>query len=308
MKKILLLILCALILTSCGYDKKYEKTVFSMDTQINLTAYGRKAKAALIEAKKEIKRINDKFSISVSDIKSTDKDREIRKLIDTAESIRNETDGAFDIRIAPVMRIWGFYSAEFAGKKHRVPTDSEINEALSAAKEGIYLDFGAIAKGYCADRVTDILKKSGVESAVLSFGGNVALLGKNPEDEDWTVGIQNPFDDGIIATVKAHDTSIVTSGDYVRYFEYGGKKYHHIINPFTGYPARSGLASVTVIAQSSTYADCLSTALFVMGKEKAVEHWQKKGDFEMILITENGEILCTTGVNIQAENVVMIKK
>lgn len=301
MKKIILLVLCALLFSGCSAEKKQERTVFSMDTHIQMTVYDKHKTNALDKAEQEINRINDKFGIANLNKTLLESDDETKELLKKAQSIKESTGGAFDINVAPVMRIWGFYSSEFSEKKHRVPTQSEIDEALLTAQEGIYIDLGGIAKGYCADRVAEILKADGVQSAVLSFGGNVLLIGKTPYGEDWAVGIQSPFDDGIFATVFASDTSVVTSGDYIRYFEKNGKKYHHILNPETGYPAESDLTSVTVIAEDGAYADGLSTALYVMGREKAEEYWRNHKDFEMVLITKDGKIYCTD-VNIQTNH------
>ena len=303
MKRILVLLLCCVILTSCtGKDTKHERTIFSMDTQIELAVYGSDGEKVLDKAEEEIKRINEKYSVVNLEKSILAQDGETVALIDAAEKIKKDTNGAFDINIAPVMRIWGFYSEEFGKKNHRVPTQSEINEALDAASEGMYFDFGGIAKGYCADKLSWLLRCGGVESAVLSLGGNVALIGSKPDGTPWTVGIKSPFDDGLYATVKVQDTMVVTSGDYVRYFEENGKKYHHIINPATGYPAESDLTSVTIISNSGATADALSTALFVMGKDKAIEYWRNNGEFELILITKDGTIHSTEGVDIQTEH------
>lgn len=302
MKKILILLMCALLLTSCSHNTKHSRTIFSMDTQIELSIYGRQGEKMLDKAEEEIKRINEKYSISNVEKSVIARDGETVALIDAAQRIKESTNGAFDISVAPIMRIWGFYSEEFGKKDHRVPTQGEINEALGAASQGIYLDFGAIAKGYCADKLSWLLRNEGVKSAVLSLGGNVALIGAKPDGTPWTVGIKSPFDDGLYATIKAQDTMVVTSGDYVRYFEENGKRYHHIINPATGYPAESDLTSVTIISNSGATADALSTALFVMGKEKAIEYWQTHGGFELVLITKDGTIHSTQGVDIQTEH------
>ncbi len=302
MKKIILLLMCAVLLTSCGSEKPHNRTIFSMDTQIELSIYGRNGEEMLDKAEEEIKRINEKYSVANLPKSLLAQDGETTALIEAAQGIKEKTGGAFDINVAPVMRIWGFYSDEFGEKNHRVPTQSEINEALGAASEGVYLDFGAVAKGYCADKLSWLLKNEGVESAVLSLGGNVALIGAKPDGTPWTVGIQSPFGDGLYATIKAQDTMVVTSGDYVRYFEKNGRRYHHIINPATGYPADSDLTSVTVIANSGATADALSTALFVMGKDKAIEYWKNNKDFELVLITKDGTIHSTESVDIQTEH------
>ena len=300
MKKILAVFLCVIILTSCTQNTKYEKTIFSMDTEISMTAYGDDAENALTLAEEEIKRIDKKFKNS--NLKNTieENDEETKKLLHKAYEISEKTDGAFDIRVAPIMRAWGFYSEEFTEKNYKVPTADELKSAMAEMQEGNDLDLGAIAKGYCADRVTEILKNSGVTSAVVSLGGNVSVIGKKPNGSPWKVGIQSPFSDEIYATLSVFDTSVVTSGDYIRYFEENGKKYHHIIDTKTGYPAERGLSSVTVIAENSTMADALSTALFVMGKEKAIEYWKNEDTFEMILIDKAGKIYYTDGLMLES--------
>lgn len=300
MKKLCVLALCVILLTSCA-PKKHEKTVFSMDTQINMTAYGKQAEQALIYAEEEIKRINKKFGVLNLDDTLAERDRETNMLISEAEEICDKTHGAFNIYIAPVMQAWGFYSEEFTEKNYRVPTDSELKEALAEMKEKKYIDFGGIAKGYCADRLVDILKEQGVTSAVLSLGGNVSVIGKNPNGKPWTVGIKSPFDEGIYATVSVTDVSVITSGDYVRYFESGGNRYHHIIDTKTGHPANSGLSSVTIISCDGTRGDALSTALFAMGKEKAIDFWKSDKSFEMILIDKDGKIYHTDGLDLKTE-------
>lgn len=312
MKRILPLILCVVLLASCSgkvdENQKHERTLFSMDTQIDMRVYGENGEEALDKAEEEIKRINEKYGITTLDKTVLSPDEETKSLLLRAQEIKESTNGTFDISVAPIMRIWGFYSSEFGKKSHRVPSNDEIAEALSAAEQGIYLDLGAMAKGYCADKVVEILKDEGIESAVISLGGNVAVVGNNTDGNPWTVGIQSPFDESIYATVKASDKMIVTSGNYMRYFEENGRRYHHIINPETGYPADNDLTSVTVIADNGAYADAISTALFVMGKDKAIEYWKSDKGFEMILITKDGKIYCTDGVDIQTENELSIIK
>jgi len=312
MKKIIMLVIAVLMLTSCApqkaQNKKYERTIFAMDTHIELKLYGEDCDGALNKAEKEIKRISEKYGMANFDITALGNDEETQKLLKTADEINQNTHGAFDVKVAPLVRIWGFYSSEFSEKNHRVPTNSEIKEAMEASAAGVYLDFGGIAKGYCGDKLVEIIKSEGIESAVVSLGGNVLAVGKNPDGNPWTVGVQSPFDDSVYATITATDKMIVTSGDYMRYFEKDGKKYHHIIDPATGYPAESDLTSVTIIADNGAYADALSTALFVMGKEKAEEYWHTYGDFEMILITKDGKIHYTQGVDIQSEKEMSIIK
>lgn len=298
MKKLLVLLLCVMVLTSCGVQEKCEKTVFSMDTQITMTAYGNNAEKSLHLAEEEIRRIDKKFKISNLQKTIEENDEETQKLLNTSFEISEKTNGAFDIRIAPIMRAWGFHSEEFSEKNYKVPTYEELNDAILKMQQGNDIDLGGIAKGYCADRVVEILKNNGITSAVLSLGGNVSVIGKKPDGTLWNVGIKSPFDDGIYAKVLLGDTSAVTSGDYIRYFEKDGKRYHHIIDSKTGYPADSGLCSVTIISKNSVFADALSTALFVMGKDKAIEYWKKDKTFQMVLIEKSGKIYYTDGIAI----------
>ncbi len=299
MKKVLILFLCALLLTSCASNTKQEKILFAMDTEINLTIYGKQS--SFTKAEQEIARINEKYSVENLEQSIKNYDAETEEILKKAQEIKESTHGAFDVNVAPIMRIWGFYSHEFGEKNHRVPTDEEIEEALATVSSGMHIDLGGIAKGYCADRLVKILKEEKVKSAVLSLGGNVALIGRRPDGSPFTVGIKSPFDEGIYATIEAEDTMVVTSGDYVRYFEIDGKRYHHIIDPSTGYPAETDLTSVTIISDSGIYADSLSTALFVMGKDKAVEYWKTHKDFEMILIDKSGKIYHTENVNLETQ-------
>ena len=156
------------------------------------------------------------------------------------------------------------------------------------------------------------LKKAGINSALLNIGGNVQAVGRKPDGNKWIIGIRNPFDKGGLAgIIEAENTAVITSGGYERCFTGSdGRTYHHIIDPETGRPAESGLASVTVIAESGEYADSLSTALFVMGQGKAAAYWRNLGTaepaketdagekpFDMIIITNSGELFITEGVS-----------
>ena len=306
MKKILILLFCALLLSGCGSNTKREKMLFAMDTEIELTIYGKKK--AMERAELEIERLSEKYSVENLENAIKNYDAETEEILKVADKIKSETNGTFDVNVAPIMRIWGFYSHEFEEKQHRVPTPLEIEEALLTASSGLYVDLGGIAKGYCADRLVTILKEEGVKSAVLSLGGNIALIGAKPDGTPYTVGIKSPFDEGIYATIKAQDTMVVTSGDYVRYFEENGKRYHHILNPKSGYPAESDLKSVTIVSDSGIYADSLSTALFVMGKDKAIEYWKARRNFGMILIDREGKMYCTEEIKINTEHQIEIIK
>ena len=192
------------------------------------------------------------------------------------------TDGAFNPAIGPLVKLWGI-----GAEKARLPEEHEIAAALPLTNhrdvevdeanrtvflkhEGMSLDLGGIAKGYAADELAGILKEAGVRRAVIDLGGNIYAHGSKTAKQKWRIGIQNPLSPRgeYLAVEEAADKTLVTSGVYERFFEKDGIRYHHILDPKTGYPADSGLLSVTVIAESSLDADALSTSLFVLGYDR----------------------------------------
>lgn len=192
-----------------------------------------------------------------------------------------------------------------------MPSDSEITELLKNVgyervhmedgsvwlENGIMLDLGAVGKGYAGDLAAQILRDNGITSALLDLGGNIQTIGKKPDGSFWKLGLQDPFSEGTLGILEISNKAVVTSGAYERYFiGEDGKRYGHIIDPVTGYPAENGLASVTVIADEGRLCDALSTSLFVMGADRAMEYWQLHQNFDMILITEDGEIYLTDGI------------
>ena len=165
----------------------------------------------------------------------------------------------------------------------------EIEEGLEY--KGTEFDLGAIAKGYGADRVREILSANKIKDATVSLGGTVLLYG----DSEKTVAIASPEGEGYAAYIKGKGCVISTSGGYERYFEENGERYSHIINPETGYPAESGIVSATVISDSGTESDAFSTAVFVMGEEKAKKLWEKE-NFDAVIITGDGRMIITEGI------------
>ena len=153
--------------------------------------------------------------------------------------------------------------------------------------EGVQIDLGAVGKGYTGDIVASLLKERGVTSALLDIDGNIHMVGSRPDGSKWTLGIRNPFADGRVGVLEAEECAVVTSGGYERYFiGEDGERYWHILDPKTGYPAESGLASVTIISKEGRLCDVLSTAVYVMGLENAEEYWKENGGLEMLLVTE----------------------
>lgn len=299
-------------------DAPAERTLFQMDTYVTLSAYGEQAEAALSACAAELARLEALFSatqaesdiarINAADGAPVTVDADTAELLVAAKALSAETGGAFDATVYPLMQLWGF------GGEPAVPDGDAIAALLplvdmeqlllegghASLPAGMGLDLGGIAKGYAADKLCALLGTYGVQSAMLSLGGNVSVLGTKPDGSDWRIGIRDPKDaSGIVGVVEASDCAIVTSGSYQRYFEGDGRRYHHILDPDTGYPADGGLSSVTVITASGTRADALSTALFVMGEADAIDYWRAHGQgaegFACVLVTEDGRVLYTEG-------------
>ena len=299
-----------------------EKQIFAMDTYMVLTGYGEKAQEAVDAAAEEIERLDDMLSVGNEDseIAQINKNGSGKISEDTAimleESISlfKSTDGAFDITIYPIMEAWGFTT-----QNYQVPEKKELEKLLEAVdtsalqydsesgmltlSEDQGIDFGAIAKGYASSRVMQIFEEYGLVSGLVSLGGNVQCYSAKTDGSAWRCGIMNPYseEDGVepLGVVSVVDKAVITSGGYERYFidEETGKKYHHIIDPSTGYPAESGLVSVTIVSDNGMLADGLSTSIFIMGLEKAEDYWQEYGDaFDMVLMTEDKEIYITEGL------------
>ena len=335
---ILILTLC-LYLTGCG-KQTTEATaqIFAMDTVMEVAAYGEHAEEAVQEAEGLIKALEKQLSRTKADsdvsrvnhngtTPTTSLTYGMRALLPAALEYRDATNGAFDITIAPVMDAWGF-----TGDQFRVPEQSELNELLKYVNsdeiqiseepvysvtlgEGQAIDLGGIAKGYTSDWVEQTFRANGIENGKISLGGNVFVLGTKPDGSDWRVGIKDPRNEsGLAAILSLRDAYAITSGGYERYFEENGKSYHHIIDPATGYPADSGLLSVTVVAADNgpdwagagngAMCDAFSTALFVMGEEKALDFWRNGGyDFDLVLVTEDGRVVVTAGLADRFEEV-----
>ena len=227
-------------------------------------------------------------------------------LLSEGLDITRESDGAFDIAIAPLTSLW-----DFTAEDPKVPDDAAIQKALplcssdgvtidgqdiTLPSDDIQFDVGAIAKGYIADRMKDLLVKKGVKSAIINLGGNVLCIGSKPDGTPFKVGIQKPFADRneTEAVMDITGKSVVSSGIYERCFKQNGKLYHHILNPKTGYPYDNSLISVTIISDQSVDGDALSTTCFALGLEDGLKFAEKKG-VQAVLITEDYELHYTDG-------------
>ena len=231
---------------------------------------------------------------------------DLAALLSEGLDITRESNGAFDIAIAPLTSLW-----DFTAEDPKVPDDSDIQKALplcssdgvtingqdiTLPSDDIQFDVGAIAKGYIADRLKDFLVKKGVKSALINLGGNVLCIGSKPDGTPFKIGIQKPFADRneTEAVMDITGKSVVSSGIYERCFKQNGKLYHHILNPQTGYPYDNGLISVTIISGQSVDGDALSTTCFALGLDNGLRFAEKKG-VQAVFITEDYELHYTDG-------------
>ena len=303
----------ALLLTSCGAAPKPVQNkldFFAMDTIMDFSAYA--DESLLAEARDVVMDIEKRVSVTDenSELYALNRDGggsvspETAALLDDALSLCRLTGGAFDVSIYPVVRAWGFTTGEY-----RVPSFDEtaaLSERVDYARirvngdsvtlpDGMEIDLGGIAKGYAGREAASYLRAHGVTSALLNLGGNVQTVGSKPDGSAWRVAVRDPLNEMSYAGVaEVRDKAAVTSGGYERCFTADdGQTYWHIMDPATGRPARSGLLSATVIADDGALCDALSTALFVMGAEQAERFWRNYRDFDMVLLTEDGEAIVT---------------
>lgn len=324
----LLLIAVAIAVVYATRNNEYKSDQFLMDTLISIRVYGKdseKLKIAVREAYAEMRRIAelaDHFpepgsaAFQASDIcrvntqagsKPVRVSAEVFEMLEMSKQYTALTNGAFDITIGPVMDLWGF-----GGKNPAIPQQARLDKALQLVdsnslildranrtvflkKPGMKLDLGAIAKGYATEKALQVLRNHGITTALIDAGGNIRVLGRSPRNSPWKIGVKAPRKaDEIAAVLSIEDSSAVTSGDYYRFFEAGGKRMHHILDPRTGYPAGHSM-SVTVVTKDAGVADILSTAFFVLEPGKALQLAARLG-VELLIITADGQIMQTPGL------------
>ena len=277
---LLLAALTALSLTACGAEEQpVTSQIFAMDTVMDFAVYGENAQAALTAASQEINALEQRLSrtragseiSTLNETGSAELSDETVQLLQSALALSDETGGAFDITIAPLVTAWGITS-----DTPRVPSQEEIASLLPlVGSEHVHID---------GKRVT--------------LGGNVYVSGKKSDGSAWRVAVRDPQNtDDYAAVLALEDVFAITSGGYQRNFTApDGTVYQHILDPKTGCPVQSDLLSVTIVSDSGTLADACSTALYVMGEQEAVNFWRQTGGFEMVLITADGRLLYTPGL------------
>lgn len=309
-----------------------SRELFAMDTYMTLDAYSGDAQEAVDQAAQEIERLDRLWSTGSSgEVYKINEDgkgtlsQDTASIVERSLELNQATDGLFNIAIYPVKKAWGFEDGSY-----QVPSDETLSELLKLADvgqihydkdtaqiafgmEGMQIDLGGIAKGFTSNRIMDIFRECGVESGLVNLGGNVQALGTKTDGSLWRISVIDPVNQEDMAGIlSVADRAVVTSGGYERYFEEDGITYHHIIDPRTGYPADSGLISVTIISADGTLADGLSTAFFIMGLDEACEYWRERnGEFDMVLVAEDGTLYVTETIaeSFESENeITLIKK
>ena len=328
MKRLITAALAALLLlgcTACAGQPVKDSTpppeatagLFAMDTYLNLTAYGEGAEAALEQAQARIRELECLWSVTEEHSEiyaanhsggnpvavSGDTAGLVRYALDMAE----QTGGALEPTLYPVLIAWGFTTDRF-----QIPEQEELDRLLErvdynrvslqgaalTVPDGMQLDLGAVGKGYAADETAAVLRENHVESALLDFGGNILTIGTKPDGSPWRVGVRDPDSEGNLGILEIADQSVVVSGGYEKFFVgEDGERYWHILDPATGAPAGHGLVQTAIVSDESKRCDALSTALFVMGLDNAVQYWREHRDFEMILLAEDRTIYVTEGLS-----------
>ena len=238
-------------------------------------------------------------------------DPEVFALTERAIQFSKITNGAFDISFAAMDRIW-----KFDGSMTEMPSPEAIKKSVEKVgyenivldrahftiflkRKGMKIGFGALGEGYAADRCRAIMLARGIKAGIVNGSGDMNTWGKQPDGRDWTVGITNPIHkDTVFAVVPLRQGAVVTSGSYEKFVVFNGKRYAHIINPVTGYPA-TGLCSVTVFGPSAETANGFSTSIMVLGKEAGLKLLKKHGEYRAILITDDGQIFSSPNLDVK---------
>ena len=323
MKKLLAAgMLGALLLVTGCEPASSQSDFYAMDTFMTVTTYDKNEKTAedtRVEIEQHINGLDQLMSrqreeselsaLNAANGQPVTVSDELYEAIETAVQYAELTGGAYDPTTAPLSDLWGI------GTDHEhVPTQAEIDETLKKVGwrniqllgnntvqllNGAQVDLGGIGKGWAANDAAAICRMAGdTMQALAQLGGNIYGIGQNPNSEDgtWRIGIADPDNSASsVAVISMTDESVVTSGDYERYFMQDGKRYHHIFDPSTGYPTDNGLRSVTVVDADSAEADALTTGLFVMGLDKGLEFCAEH-DIKAVFITSDKRIIPTENV------------
>lgn len=330
-KKILLLMLLMILTTGCTMEKNnglsnepLSKTEFMMDTIMTIRIYDKKDNKVLEKVFERLEDIENKMSatIDTSEINKVNNNAGIEpvKVSEDTYFVLKEakyhakiSDGAYEPTIGPLVSLWNIQTEDDLNRdwipeledieKTKELVDYEDLELLDnnevfLKRKGMRLDLGGIVKGYAADEARKILQENEVNIAIIDLGGNIYAHGIKSDGIPWKIGIQNPIEvtGDYLGVLDVKDKSVVTSGNYERFFRYEGRKYHHIIDRETGYPAENEITGVTIISDRSIDGDALSTALFILGIEKSMEIINSMDGVDAIFITKDKMIYLTKNI------------
>jgi thiamine biosynthesis lipoprotein len=322
---IISMVLCMFLFSAC--EKKEKKDIkisrngFFLDTFIDISLYDTTDEKLLDGCFEILKDIENKMS-------RHDKDSEISKInnkagksytkvsddvyyvIKKSLEFSNLSNGNFDITIGKLASLWNI-----GNKDAKVPSKEDIQEALKYInykdikikentnmvkldKKDMIIDLGGIAKGYASDKIKNYLQSKNIKRAIINLGGNICVIGEKSNNTPWNIGIQNPFNNrgDYLGVLKVKNKSVITSGIYERFLEYKGKKYHHILSPFDGYPIQNELVSVSIISYDGIDCDALSTSLFALGKDKGLKLANELKNIDAIFVTKDKQIYLTDDI------------
>ena len=303
----LVLVLCMSCFVSCGESEYSDETFFGMDTFVTIKTdkQGEEAEKIYESCKNVLEALDGGFSRHIEGSttykynngnEKVNVSTNFKELLDIAEEVRRETDGAFTVTSGALTELW-----ELCELRGSLPTEEELTTALKAVEsevklEGYVLDktdavleFGGIAKGYACDKLVETMKEGGSKSGMVSFTSTSGVFGISPSGNKWKIAIKDPLDTSkVLGYVSLSDAFLSVSGDYERFYEIGDEKYTHILDTKTGMSVNNGVHSVAVVANSGALSDALSTALFVMGPEKAQQLYGNSVDVAFLFVTDDG--------------------
>ncbi|MDD4688404.1 MAG: FAD:protein FMN transferase [Eubacteriales bacterium] len=312
MKKLILIIaILPILLSGCNEYKEKQDIIFGTSAQIIANKGDIDKSIGLAKDIENLMSVNIETSdISKinqhSGVKAVKVDKSIINLVESSMEYTALSEGNFDVTIYPLVALWGIGTID-----PKVPNNKQLRAAIDLCgidkmkttqdsifltKKGMGIDLGGIAKGYAADKMAEALMEDGCTSGIINLGGNIRLIGGKTNGEPWKIGVQDPDKSTgeYIGYLTLRDSSIATSGDYQRYFTKSGVRYHHILDPKTGYPAKTDIRSATIITDSAQKADALSTVAFMLGSDKTLKLLEKLPNTDGIIITKNGTSLLTS--------------
>lgn len=315
------LALC-LSLAGCGSEKATTKQITAFNAPVDITAYGRHGEQgvsdaaaaytsleAMIDPELETSKI---YAINHAEGAAVTVNAQVAGMLQAAQQVAKQTDGALDLTLYPLVKLWGFVDDQFYAPQEEeidallanigmdklsVAPDQENSGYLVSVPAGTEISLAAVAGGAVTGFAVSAMRAAGVESGVISMGGCVQTLGNKPDGTLWNIAIMDPNNpNDYLGYLSLGETAVCTSTSTDHSFTQRGSLFHHILNPENGEPVNSGLRSVVIVCSDGQLADCLSTALFVRGEREALKYWRSHGGFEMVLVTNDWRMVVTDGL------------